>query len=235
MGIQGVRDGFYLAIDTSTETAGLALLRPDGVLQSELSWRAGRNHTAQLYPALDYLLRQAKTTSQGLSGLVVALGPGSFTGLRVGVAAAKGLALALQVPLVGVGTLEAAAYPFAWSTLPIWSLVDAGRTEVAAACFQTRRGAVRKVRAEAVMSPEALCAAVPSGRRALFCGEVPPAVEALLRERLGKRAVFPAGPHRMRRAGYLARLGWERLQRGDADDLTTLAPLYSRRPAVLDR
>ncbi|MBI4236690.1 MAG: tRNA (adenosine(37)-N6)-threonylcarbamoyltransferase complex dimerization subunit type 1 TsaB, partial [Chloroflexi bacterium] len=166
-------------------------------------------------------------------GLVVAAGPGSFTGLRVGMAVAKGLALALGIPLVGVGTLEASAYPFAWSTLPVWAMVDAGRGEVAAACFQTRRGAWRKVWAEAVVSPEELVAAV-SGR-ALFCGEVPPAVEALLHDRLGRRALLPPGLHRIRRAGYLGRLGWERLQRGEADDPATLAPLYLRRPAVLER
>lgn len=224
----------YLAIDTSTETAGLALVQPDGTLQSELTWRAARNHTAELYPALEDLLRQAKTSPAGLLGIVVAIGPGSFTGLRVGMAAAKGLALALGIPLVGVGTLEAAAYPFAWSGLTVWAMVDAGRGEVAAACFQARRGRWLKVHAEAVLTPGELLAAVPRGR-ALFCGEVPPGVEAVLREGLGRRAVLPSMAHRLRRAGYLGRLGWERLQRGEADDPTTLAPLYLRRPAVLER
>ena len=234
----------YLAIDTCTETAGLALLREDGTLRAELSWHAGRNHTAELHPALQDLLRQTGLTPSDLSGIVVAIGPGSFTGIRVGMATAKGLAMGLGIPMVGVETLEVAAYPFVWSGRTVWAVVDAGRGQVSAAAFRQNddpndddpQHGLFKIVEERILSPEELCEAISrESAAALLCGELSETVEAVVRERLGNGVVIPPALHRVRRAGYLALLGWRRLRRGDADDAATLAPLYLRPPAALEK
>jgi tRNA threonylcarbamoyladenosine biosynthesis protein TsaB len=234
-----------LAIDTSTETAGLALLRLDGTVQSELVWQAGRNHTAEMHPAMRDLLRRARLTVRDLAGIIVARGPGSFTGIRVGVSTAKGLALGLGVPIVGVETLEAAAYPFLWSGMPVWAVVDAGRGQVAAAAFRSDGDASddggfswRKTREEAVLTPDELCdaiAGVQGESSTLLCGEVSDAVAARVQERLQGRALILPAVHRLRRPGYVAALGWRRLQQGDADDPVSLTPLYLRRPAAEEK
>ena len=99
-----------LAIDTATETASVALARPDGEIVSELTWRAGRNHTMHLHPTLRHLMMLAAIEPKDLTGIVATRGPGSFTGIRIGLATAKGLAQGLNVPIVGVPTLAVAAF-----------------------------------------------------------------------------------------------------------------------------
>ena len=128
-----------LAIDTSTGTAGLALVK-DGEVLAELTWRCGQNHTTQLLPNLEYLLNQNKVNLQSLTGIIVARGPGSFNGLRVGVSTAKGLAFSLGIPIVGVSSLEVEAYPYAQTALPVCPVFNAGRGEIATATYRHRRG-----------------------------------------------------------------------------------------------
>ena len=97
-----------LAIDTSTDTASLALVEDNRVL-AELTWCCGQYHTTQLLTHLTHLLDQTKSNLQSTSGIIVARGPGSFNGLRVGISVAKGLAFSLGVPIIGISSLEAEA------------------------------------------------------------------------------------------------------------------------------
>ena len=106
-----------LAIDTATQYAGLALYNQDGIYTEE-SWYAGRNHTVELMPRIIRILKLANLKVAALTALAVSLGPGSFTGLRIGLATAKGLALPHKLPVVGVPTLDIVAYPFQDRTLP---------------------------------------------------------------------------------------------------------------------
>ena len=99
----------YVAIDTSTETATLALVR-DGMVLTEMTWRSGQNHTTQLLPNLNSLFKLTGTSPELLTGVIVGKGPGSFNGLRVGVGIAKGLAFSLNIPIIGINSLEVEAY-----------------------------------------------------------------------------------------------------------------------------
>lgn len=218
-----------LAIDTSSETASIALAEK-GEVRAELTWHCGRNHTAELMPNLTHLLSQAKASLETLSGVIVARGPGSFNGLRAGMATAKGLAFALSIPLIGIGTLEVEALPHATRGLPICSLFDAGRGEVAAALFHAKRGKLIKIQEEHITTLEALCPQIT--RRTLFCGRITAEMSSQIEKLLGRRALVLRGGPFLRRAGFLAALGWRRLERGDHDDPATLQPLYLRRPAI---
>ena len=107
-----------LAIDTSTDTASLALVQDSEIL-AELSWRCGQNHTTTLLPYLTSLLSQTGLKLGSVTGIIVARGPGSYNGLRVGISTAKGLALSLGISIVGVSTLAVAAYQHAETDLPV--------------------------------------------------------------------------------------------------------------------
>ncbi len=218
-----------LAIDTSTEIASIALAEK-GSLVVELTWRCGRNHTAELMPNLVRIFQQVKAASSALDGIAVAIGLGSFNGLRVGVSTAKGLGFALGLPLVGIGTLEIEAFPHAMVELPICPVHNAGRGEIATALYQKVAGEWRKIHEEYLTTVEALCSETRT--KTLFCGELSASMETELRERLGELAIIPEEVTRLRRAGYLAQLGWRRLKMGEADDLATLQPLYLRHPPI---
>src|SRR4030043_35039 len=128
-----------LAIDTSTDSCSIGLSQ-QGEMIAELTWHSGQNHTVELVPNIVSLLNHNRASPQSLTAVFVAKGPGSFNGLRVGISTAKGLALALNIPLVGISTLEVEAYPFAFTKLPICPIHNAGRGEIAAAIYQQNDG-----------------------------------------------------------------------------------------------
>ena len=218
-----------LAIDTSTNTASLALVQDNGVL-AELTWHCGQNHSVQLLPNLAHLLNQTGTNLQSISGIIVARGPGSFNGLRVGVSTAKGLAFSLGVPIVGIGSLEVAAYPHAETGLPICPIFNAGRGEIATAIYQRRNKKWHQLTTEHITTVETLCSQITT--KTIFCGEFIPVVATQLRKQLKQRAIISSPAAGLRRAGFLAELGQQRLEAGNYDNPATLQPLYLRRPPI---
>lgn len=218
-----------LAIDTSTDIAGIALSL-QGEIVAELTWHAGQSHTTGLIPNLNRILEQTKLNLKDINGVIVAKGPGSFNGLRVGMSFAKGLALSLNIPIVGISTLEVEAFPYAATALPVCPIQNAGRGEIATALFQTKRGKWHRVVEEHITTVEELMSVI-SGPT-IFCGEIPQQVALQLEENLGRKARIIKGSAAVRRGGYLAELGWGRIQAGDFDHSPTLEPLYLRRPAI---
>ncbi len=218
-----------LSIDTSTKTAGVALSQ-DGRVLAEMAWRAEFSHTTQLLPTIDLLLERAKGSPKDIRAVFVAVGPGSFSGLRVGLGAAKGFALSLDVPLVCIGTLEVEAYPHLHAGFPICPVLDVGRGEVATALFVAEGGVFKKVVEEHITTPEGLCSMAKG--KTLFCGEDLPMVAELLKQRLGEAAVLPSMAALLRRPGFLAEMGWHKLRLGEKSDITTVQPLYLRKPSI---
>jgi tRNA threonylcarbamoyladenosine biosynthesis protein TsaB len=215
-----------LAIDTATRMAGLALYDPStGRILGEETWYSNYNHSVELMPRLARLIDQQDLAPASLTGLVVSLGPGSFTGLRTGLSTAKGLALALKVPLVGIPTLEVTARPHMTQRLPIWAILQAGRGRICAACYIRQRGHWRRQGSYLLTTVEALGDQVEEGG-ALFCGEIDVREAGLIRRCLGEEAVVVSPAASPRRAAYLAEIGWERLARSDYDDPVTLSPIY---------
>ncbi len=214
-----------LAIDTSTRYAGVALADADRVLSCR-SWHSAVNHTAELMPAIAHTLQTGGLTVADLEGIVVALGPGGFSALRVGMSVAKGLAMASQRPLVGLGTLDAEAQPYLNSGRPVCALLDAGRKEVASALFD-REG--QRARDDRICPPDELTLEITE--TTLFCGEAVSANAALLQERLGVKAVV-VGHSPATRLWALTSLGRQRLELGGLDDVTTLQPCYLRLPTI---
>jgi tRNA threonylcarbamoyladenosine biosynthesis protein TsaB len=215
-----------LAIDTSTTITGLALYGVAG-LQAECAWASGRNHTAQLLPQLDMLLGHIGTSRNELQAVAVALGPGSWSGLRVGLSVAKGLALAGNLPIFGVSSLEALAYQQQRRGLSIYPLIRLGRDRFASAGFSFTSW-IERHSPDRNLSLAELCAEVEG--RALFCGDLNDQVRDTLTEALGDGALFPSPAASLRRPGYLAELAWQRLQHGEHDDIIALEPVYLGEP-----
>ena len=115
-----------LALDTSTRYASVALSGEDGVVASR-TWRSKINHTAELIPAVANMMQSRGIAPAELDGVAVALGPGGFSALRVGISAAKGLVLVANKPLLGVGTLDLEAFQYLKSGIPVCALLEAGR------------------------------------------------------------------------------------------------------------
>jgi tRNA threonylcarbamoyl adenosine modification protein YeaZ len=219
-----------LAIDSSTDSASLALVDDSKVL-AEATWVCGQNHSLELLPRLAQLLKEAKLGLKAVSCVIVAKGPGSFNGLRVGLSTAKGLAFSLKVPIIGISSLELEAYQHAESALPICPVFNAGRGEIATALYQRQDGQWRQLAPEHITTVDALDEEISA--KTLFCGEYVDIIASQLKKRLKDKAVI--APTRPRRASLLVELAEPRIKAGDYDQPATLQPLYLRRPAITRR
>ena len=220
-----------IAIDTSTNFAGIALAEA-GQIFAEMNWRCGQNHSVHLLLALSFLLRQQGLEPKSATEIVVARGPGSYNGLRVGLSTVKGLAFSLRIPVVGISTMEVEAYQQAERGLPVCPVFNAGRGEIAAAVYQKVEGEWTRLVAEHVTTVETMCSAVVSPT--VFCGEYMHAIAPRVLEILGDKAVFVSPAAGLRRAAYLVELGDKRLKAQDYDDPSTLQPLYLRAPPITE-
>lgn len=220
-----------IAIDTATRMASLALYdEANGWVLGEESWYSANNHTVELMPRLVRLVEQQGLSPADLSGLVVSLGPGSFTGLRIGLGVAKGLALARRLPLVGVPTLDVVAHPHQDQRLPIWAVLQAGRGRVCVGHYARDKGRWRRRGDYHITTLNDLCEQVQEP--VLFCGEIDHADAERLRERLGLLVTIASPAASLRRAAYLAEMGWQRLSRGSTDDVAGLSPIYLHHPSI---
>jgi len=216
-----------LAIDTSTDSASLALVQ-DGKVLAESTWRCGQNHSVELLPRLARLLDESRVGLQAISCVIVAKGPGSFNGLRVGLSTAKGLAFSLGIPIIGISSLELEAYRHAETGLPICPIFNAGRGEIATAMYQKKDNKWLQLAPEHITTVDALCSEITD--KTIFCGEYVPVIARQLRRNLKQRAII-ATPE-LRPASLLTELAKRRLEVGDYDHPATLQPLYLRRPAI---
>jgi tRNA threonylcarbamoyladenosine biosynthesis protein TsaB len=228
-----------LAIDTATRWTAVGLHDGTAVI-AEFGWFSAMTQTVELAPAVTDLLAKAGVAWGDLKAVAVAIGPGSYTGLRIGLGLAKGIALANSTPLVGVPTLDIVAYALPESDRPLVVVAEAGRTRVCAGFYRwqaKRPGGRNRKATEAgwLATAEPVIESWPaliSGARAgaIFAGEVSREAAGLIRASdKHLRLVSPAAA--VRRAGYLAEIAWQRLRREEADDAAALAPIYLRGPA----
>jgi len=218
-----------LALDTSTAWASVALYDGRNVL-SEETWHAQRRHGDELFPTIERVLSQARRKISDVDRVAVATGPGSFTGLRVAIAAAQGIARGAGAALVGISTLDVLAYPHAHSKQRTCALLPAGRTEFYAAFYQERNRKWMRRSPFIVATLPDLCRQI--GTHTLFVGELDDEAEQLLKDLLGPKAIFAPPASRMRRAGYLAELGWRAIESAPQAKLAEIEPIYVKQPSI---
>lgn len=214
-----------LALDTATRTLSIALHDGQTVL-AEHTWRTSDNHSVELAPQVALMLRRAGVEPRQLSGLAVALGPGTYTGLRIGLGFAKGLALAHNLPMLGVPTFDIILHSQAPRPEALLAVIPAGRGRVSAAMYewQTQWNLMNPIR---IVAWAALAAELT--RPTFVCGEIEPGLRELLQARKGLATLAPPA-QALRRAGALAEIGWERLRERRHDSAATLAPIYGGQP-----
>ena len=219
-----------LALDTSTDWCSLALYDPAGGVRAEQTWYAHRDQTAQLLPAVQHLLGQIKKTVDDVTSLAVALGPGSFTGLRVGLATAKGLAYARSLPLWGIPTLDILGYAHsAVTAAPVCAVLAAGRGRVAWALYRTQHGRWQRLSEYQNTTIGELCGQIE--QPTLFVGELA-AATGEIETKLGRLASIAPAATSLRRAGFLAELAWQRAQQEEPDNPATLQAIYLQMPTT---
>ena len=217
-----------LAIDTASSVSSVAVAS-EGKLQAEVTVEAGRTHSETLLSHIEGALSFAGVERSALTGVAVSIGPGSFTGLRIGLATAKAIAYGLGIPLVGVSTLAALALAVPVPDVHTLALMDAQKGNAYAGLYEWRDGSLHEVHPVRVAPlAEAISEAADRGKPVFLTGEL--AVKK--RARLGNLPdnVTLAPAHLLTaRASHVAWLGIARLAAGECDDLMTLEPFYIRR------
>ncbi len=197
----------------------------DGELVAEYLLNQGKTLSGRLLECMDAVLDGAGLTMADLDGFGVALGPGSFTGLRIGVATVKGLALATGKPVAGFSSLAMLAMNLPWAPFPVCPMFDARKGEVYAAIYDCR-GLPEARRADCVLSPAAFLDSI-SGTT-IFIGEGAIRYRDLIEARLGGRALFAPSSFNPPRASSGVLLAADAFRRGDVASLVTLSPVYIR-------
>ena len=215
-----------LSIDTASEMASVVVSN-EGRLIAEITWQCRRNHSVELLPTIDRLLSQAHVEKSDLTAVFVCTGPGGYTGLRVGMSVAKGLAFASKLRVAGVGRLELDAYPHAAFPGPIVAVHKAGRGELAWASY--RDDPWRELAVPRLSKPEDLSAQLEGGT--LVVGEIDDDLKAAVAD-VGADVIYASGVASLRRAGALSEIGFDRLSRGEGDELALVKPVYLRPPAI---
>lgn len=219
-----------LGVDTSTPIGSVALIDGDNVV-AEHTLNIVHAHSSRLMPAIDSVLKWGDITVDDLDGCTVGIGPGSFTGIRIGVATIKSICYAVDKPIVGVSTLEAIAYNLRWSNSIICPLLDARRSEIYGAIFEgnTKWERLSKdlcLPIDAFL--DRIKADTPSGCTINFLGDGLGTYGNAVREGLGKRVHFADAIFNVPRGATIAHLGAQRLQHGESDSYWTLVPNYVR-------
>jgi tRNA threonylcarbamoyladenosine biosynthesis protein TsaB len=216
-----------LGIETSTKTGSVAVISEDAVI-AQYSLNIEVTHSERLMSTVDRVLTDTGISIKQIDGFAVAIGPGSFTGLRIGLSAVKGLALVTGKPIAAVPTLKALAWNLAYAAYPVCPLLDARKHEVYAALYMFEGSALAQVLSERVVSL-ALLADQISGK-AIFTGEASHLFRTEILKLFGDRALFAPRASVLPSAAAIAEIGLAMIKNNEQADPDRLAPMYIRRP-----
>ena len=217
-----------LAVDTSTRSCSVAVVDRNDLL-AEVTSGNGQTHSRHLMAMIDSALGLAGLNLSMTDGLAFTCGPGSFTGLRIGISTILGLSAATRKPIVGISGLDALAMQAAAPNMTICPLIDGRRNEVYCARYRWVNGELVKEAAEQVLSPELAITGL-NNTPVLFAGNGAQLYQALIRDRLGDCARFALNCQNTLRASTVAWISMKRFEIGDVDDIFRFEPMYIRRP-----
>lgn len=211
-----------LAIDTSTQWMGLALFDGWQILYEKI-WHTTRRHTVELVPAIQTAMAETGLEISSIKAVGIALGPGSFTSLRIGLAVAKGLALAQRIPVIGIPSLDITANGLFLTDKPMLAVLKVGRGRLAVQRYQPGEGgwdAEGEIFMTSALELEGMITS-PT----ILIGEINQEDRQTL-ERRWRNALIASPAENLRRPSILAQLAWKRLETGRVDDTASLAPIY---------
>lgn len=210
-----------LAIDTSTQSVGISIFDGTQFLCEE-TWISRRYHTVELAQAVNLNLSRAGLSTKDLEVLGVAIGPGSFTGLRIGLALVKGLAYTHQLPVIGIPTLNITARAIPPGEHLLAAVLQAGRNRLAVGWYQAEDGVWKIVGEYENLSVEDMVKKID--QPCLITGEISAELRQAVEENINLNAANPTLA--MRSPKYLAELAWERWKNDDVDEILSLSPYY---------
>ncbi len=214
-----------LGLETSTSMASLGVVSEDETL-AELKVDLKAEYSRKLMSAIDCLLTSVSLDPNELSGLSISIGPGSFTGLRVGLATIKGLAYSLGKPIVAIPSLDAIAWRFGYLSCVIASIIDAKKEEIYVALYQKRKDNLERISPYLVLPPQGLSKIIT--RKTLFVGPGVGAFRKRISESLKDKALFLSEEICYVSGEAIARMGMRKLLRGEFENIGKLEPLYVR-------
>lgn len=216
-----------IGLETSSPAASVAIAQNHHIL-ADATLQSGAVYAEQLPGLLERTLAEAEITMQDVDGFAISIGPGSYTGLRVGLSLVKGLAFSTGKPMAAVPTLDAVAYNLPYCRYPLHVLLDARRGQVYAARYDMTDGQLKRTSVFQASAIEALISEVHEP--VVFAGSGAEAYRDQLYESLGDNAHFlPPGVARLH-ASSIVCMGTHALQQGEHASLYDLEPLYLRRP-----
>jgi tRNA threonylcarbamoyladenosine biosynthesis protein TsaB len=216
-----------LAIETSTRVGSVAIVEDESLI-AEYTLNVVATHSERLLSAVDHILSDSRITIQEIEGFAVSLGPGSFTGLRIGLSTVKGLALATGKGVVGVPTLDVLAHNLAFTHLLVCPLLDARKEEVYTALYKgDGKGMLRKLTPDLALKPDDLLERIKEP--VIFLGDGVQAYRDKVIHFQGDHLFAPSYLNQPR-ASVLAKLGLEKFRQGEILKEEEILPLYCRAP-----
>ncbi|OQY02093.1 MAG: tRNA (adenosine(37)-N6)-threonylcarbamoyltransferase complex dimerization subunit type 1 TsaB [Desulfobacteraceae bacterium 4572_130] len=216
-----------LALDTAEQSCSLALVK-DGILVCEEFYLNKATHSLVVMDMIKYMLdTRAGTAVEEIDGFVVTKGPGSFTGLRIGISTIKGLAFATSKPVAGISSLDGIAWQMAFSSLPVCAMMDAKRNEVYCALYHFKDGMLLEKSNEVALSPEKIVN-LTGGEKTLFAGSGALAFKDIIKKTNGEKAVFASGFQNNIKAYILAEIVFKNPNLL-SQSLSSIVPVYIRK------
>ena len=216
-----------LAIETATVAGSVAILDDEAGLIGEIRTDIRIVHAERLMPSIEWLLRSSRTSIEDIGAFAISIGPGSFTGLRIGLATAKGFAYATGKPLIPVPTLDAFARTLPFSSYTVCPMLDARKNEVYTALYKWEGPVINKVMLETAISPEALLNELKGP--ILFTGEGTVKYRGMITDKLKEDALFAPASKMTTAASTVAELALEEIRAGRETDPVALVPFYIRK------
>lgn len=215
-----------LAVDTATKSCSVAVTENETVL-GEITKVSEQTHSRHLLEMVQAVMSKTRLTLSDMDGFAVTRGPGSFTGLRIGISSVKGLALAVNKPVVGISSLQTLAQQIAPTSYLICPLIDARKGEVYTSMYRWDTDALTPEHGERVLRPHEAVRNIHS--HCIFVGNGAVLYRAFIMQRLGDLASFAPDDRHIIQASTVAYLGLKRFESGDAGEVADLLPDYIRK------
>lgn len=217
-----------LAIDTTTDYSSIALATP-GCLIGEINWQCRQNHSVELMPNVDWLLKKTGYQITDIQCVGVGIGPGNYNGLRVGLSVAKGIAYSLKIPIKGVSSFETIAREYAIAGVQVVPVIKTSRGLIAAAFYKLENGSLIATAPTVVDLPGQVAKRIK--RKTLFCGDIDDSLKEVL-STPKVNTLFVGSSYGFRRAGIIAQLALKQLGSGIEDNAASLEPIYLKPPHI---
>lgn len=214
-----------LGIETSSTCGSVAVVEDKKVL-GELFFNTGTKHSTKIVPSITNLLSTVGLDKADLEGIAVTSGPGSYTSLRIGISIAKGLAYSLDIPLIGISTLQCVAFNSIISPHLICSLIDARKGELYSALFRYNTGELERISEDQIVSIDYLCQAIDE--KTVLIGDGLYLYKSTFVDRINGLVLFAPEHLCYGRASSCAILGIDNFKKAKRDEVNTLVPKYIR-------